>query len=183
MLSQTFCILKINFVDSFQLNQTLKTHLITMENLDSSQGMAAAIGAFFALIMVPLIIVSVILIIAHWKIYEKAGKPGWASLIPIYNIIVLLEIIGKPIWWIFLIIFPCTSFIFAIWATNLLSKSFGQSEGFTVGLILLSFIFYPILAFGNYQYLGPAGAPGGIRPIDPAAGYKDPFGNPPPPQA
>jgi len=152
-----------------------------MDQYNSSPGGIFAIFAILGVFLIPLIIVTVIVIISHWKIYEKAGKPGWASLIPFYNIIVLLEIIGKPVWRIFLIIFPCTSFIFAIWATNLLSKSFGQSEGFTVGLLLLSFIFYPILAFGNYQYLGPAGAPGGLKPIDPSAGYKDPFGNTPPP--
>ena len=152
-----------------------------MEPYNSSPGAAAALVAAIMAFIIPIIIVNIIVLVGYWKIYEKAGKPGWASLIPIYNVIVLLEIIGKPIWWIFLILFPCTTFIFAIWATNLLSKSFGQTEGFTVGLILLPFIFYPMLGFGNYKYLGPAGMPGGIQPIDPSAGYRDPFGNPPPP--
>jgi len=161
-----------------------------MENYDStSPGGIAALFAIFAALMVPIIIVSIVMIIAHWKIYEKAGKPGWAAIIPIYNVIVLLEIVGKPIWWIFLFIIPCVNFVFLIWTVNLLSKSFGQSEGFTVGLLLLGIVFYPILGFGNYQYLGPAGAPGGIRPFDPSLNYKDPFvnnnppdNNPPPPQ-
>ena len=152
-----------------------------MENYHASSGGIYAIFAIIGAMIIPILIVSVIVIIGHWKIYEKAGKPGWASLIPFYNIIVLLEIIGKPVWWLLLIIFPCTSLIFAIWATNLLSKSFGQSEGFTVGLILLPMIFYPMLGFGNYQYLGPAGAEGGFRPIDPSMNYKDPFNPPPPP--
>jgi hypothetical protein len=149
-----------------------------MENYDSAYSAGAAIGAILAFMLIPGLIILTISLIAHWKIYTKAGKPGWASIIPIYNVIVLLEIIGKPIWWVFLILFPCTTLIFVIWATNLLSKSFGQSEGFTVGLILLPFIFYPVLAFGNYQYLGPsAKEAGGMRPIDPSIGYKDP--NPP----
>lgn len=97
------------------------------------------------------------LIAAQWKIYEKAGKPGWAVIIPIYNIIILLEIIGKPIWWLFLMLIPGVNIIFSVWATNLLSKSFGKDEAFTVGLILLSIIFYPILGFGSAQYQGPAG--------------------------
>ena len=155
-----------------------------MENYDASPGATAAVAAFFGALLVPILIITVIVIISHWKVFEKAGKPGWASLIPIYNIIVLLEIVGKPVWWVFLILFPCTSFIFVIWVTNLLSKSFGQSEGFTVGLLLLSVIFYPILAFGNYQYLGPsAKEAGGLRPIDPSIGYKDPFNPPTPPPA
>lgn len=104
-----------------------------------------------------LAVVFVVYLAAMWRIYEKAGKPGWASLIPIYNIIVLLEIVGKPWWWLLLMLIPVANIVFAIWMTNLLSKSFGKSEGFTVGLILLGLIFYPILGFGNAEYKGPAG--------------------------
>lgn len=108
-------------------------------------------------------VVAIICIAAFWRIFEKAGKPGWASLIPIYNIIILLEIIGKPWWWLLMIIFvPLANIIFAIWMTNLLAKSFGKSEGFTVGLIFLGFIFYPILAFGDAKYNGPAGMTAGM---------------------
>jgi hypothetical protein len=109
-----------------------------MENYDASS--ASGVAAVFALLgifLIPFIIISVVMIIAHWKIYEKAGKPGWAAIVPIYNIIVLLEIVGKPVWWILLFLIPCVNIVFAIWTVNLLSKSFGQSEGFTVGLLLL----------------------------------------------
>ncbi len=148
-----------------------------MENYDSSSG-AAALVAIISAMIIPIIIVSVIVIIGKWKIFEKAGKPGWAAIIPIYNWIVLLEIVGKPIWWIFLFLIPCVNIVFIVWTINLLSKSFGQSEGFTVGLLLLGVVFYPILGFGNYQYLGPAAAEaGGLKPSDPSQGYKDP--NPP----
>ncbi len=102
-------------------------------------------------------IVTILIIVALWKIFEKAGKPGWASIIPIYNVIVLLEIVGKPWWWILLMLIPIVNLIFAIWTTNLLSKSFGKNEGFTIGLILLPFIFYPILGFSDAKYQGPAG--------------------------
>ncbi len=97
------------------------------------------------------------LIIAQWKVYEKAGKPGWACLIPIYNIIVLLEIVGKPTWWIILCFIPIANIVVLIMMTNLLSKSFGKGTGFTLGLLFLSFIFYPILGFGEATYSGPAG--------------------------
>ena len=154
-----------------------------MNNFDStSAGEAAGIFAIFSALLIPFLIIAAIMIIAHWKIYEKAGKPGWAAIIPIYNAIVLLEIVGKPVWWIILFFIPCVNIVFLIWVTNLLSKSFGQSEGFTVGLLLLGVVFYPILGFGNYQYLGPsAKEAGGLRPIDPSLGYKDPFNTPPPP--
>ena len=151
-----------------------------MENYDSSS--AAFAAGIFGVMLIPILIIWVIMVISHWKIFEKAGKPGWVAIIPIYNIIILLEIIGKPVWWIIMFLIPCVNIIFAVWAVNLLSKSFGQSEGFTVGLLLLGFIFYPMLAFGNYQYLGPsAKEAGGLKTFDPSANYKDPFNTPPPP--
>ena len=103
------------------------------------------------------IAVIALLIASMWAVFAKAGKPGWAALIPIYNLIILLEIVGKPWWWLFLMVIPLVNVVFAIWVYNLLSKSFGKSEGFTVGLLLLSFIFFPILGFGDAQYQGPAG--------------------------
>ena len=99
----------------------------------------------------------VVMIAAGWKVFEKAGQPGWASIIPIYNIIVMLKIIGKPWWWIFMFCIPLVNIIFLVWATNMLSKSFGKTEGFTAGLIFLGFIFYPILGFGDARYMGPYG--------------------------
>ncbi|UOE50166.1 DUF5684 domain-containing protein [Mucilaginibacter sp. SMC90] len=141
---------------------------------DMSAGMAGAIfGAFF----IPCLIIWVIVVIGSWKVYTKAGKPGWASIIPIYNIIVLLEIIGKPIWWIIMLLIPCANIIFGIWMINLLSKSFGKSEGFTIGLIILPFIFYPVLGFGSATYLGPSAKEAqGAKPFNPND-YRDPFNN------
>ncbi len=100
----------------------------------------------------------VLMIIAQWRIYEKAGQPGWAVLIPFYNFYVLLKIVGKPGWWLLWLFVPIANFIVPIWVTNLLSKSFGKDVGFTLGLLFLGFIFYPILGFGNAEYRGPAGA-------------------------
>ena len=103
--------------------------------------------------------VAIFLIAAQWKIFQKAEQPGWACIIPIYNTIVLLRIVGKPWWWLLLMLIPLVNIIFAIWMVNLLSKSFGKDEGFTIGLLLLGFIFYPILGFGRATYLGPYGDP------------------------
>ena len=110
-----------------------------------------------ALIILIYIAIILLIIISQWKIFTKANKPGWASLIPIYNGLVLLQIIGKPWWWLLLFFIPFVNLIFAIWMTNLLAKSFGKDEGFTIGLILLPIIFYPILGLGSAKYLGPAG--------------------------
>lgn len=105
-------------------------------------------------------VVLLVMFAAGWRIFQKCGKPGWAVIIPFYNVIVLLQIVGKPWWWLLLMIFvPLGNFIWGIWTLNLLSKSFGKQEGFTVGLIFLPIIFYPILGFGNAEYLGPVRGP------------------------
>jgi len=101
----------------------------------------------------------VFILAAQWKIYTKAGQPGWACIIPIYNLYVMLKIVGKPWWWLLLMLIPIVNIIFLVWTYNMLSKSFGKTEGFTVGLVLLGIIFIPILGFGDSKYLGPYGDP------------------------
>ena len=116
--------------------------------------------AIIAIIYLALV---VFLIASMWTIFTKAGEPGWASIVPIYNIVVLLKIVGKPTWWIILFLIPGVNLIFAIWTANMLSKSFGKTEGFTVGLILLGIVFYPMLAFGDAKYIGPFGNPAAFQ--------------------
>ena len=108
-------------------------------------------------IIVIYLAVVVFMIASMWTIYSKAGKPGWAAIVPIYNLIILLEIVGKPWWWIFLMLIPIVNFIMLIIVYHNLSLSFGKSGGFTVGLILLGFVFLPILAFGDAKYIGNGG--------------------------
>jgi hypothetical protein len=116
-------------------------------------GAGAAAGMAAGLIII-YVIIGLLMIISMWKIYTKAGKPGWAVIIPIYNAIVLLEIVGKPLWWIILMLIPLVNIIISIIVTVELAKKFGQGVGFAIGLILLSIIFYPILAFGSAKYQG-----------------------------
>jgi hypothetical protein len=94
-------------------------------------------------------------------VFSKAGKPGWAAIIPIYNVIVMLEIAGKPIWWIVLFLIPVVSIIMSIIVAIGIANNFGKGAGFGLGLAFLAPIFYPILAFGSAQYAG-AVAPGGL---------------------
>lgn len=115
------------------------------------KGIFAAMGAFFVVYCIILLII----IISTWKIFEKAGKPGWAAIIPIYNIIVLLEIVGKPVWWIILMLIPFVNLFIAIYVSHLLSKSFGKDVVMTILLIILPFVGYPMLAFGDAAYGGP----------------------------
>lgn len=123
---------------------------------------AGIITAVILLLLFALGIV-VFMIAAMWKIYKKAGYEGWECIIPIYNHLVLLKIVGKPWWWLLLMFIPIVNFVFLIWMYNMLSKSFGKDEGFTVGLLLLGFIFIPILGFGNAIYQGPYGDPVAYR--------------------
>ncbi len=102
--------------------------------------------------------VFVIIIASFWKVFTKAGQPGWASLIPIYNMYVLCKIAGRPGWWIVLLFIPIVSIIVLAVLSIDLAKSFGQGALFGIGLWLLGIIFYPILAFGSAEYQGPAAA-------------------------
>lgn len=119
----------------------------------AAAGAMAAIAGIWSLVW---LVIAVILIIAMWKIFTKAGKPGWAAIIPIYNVIVLLEIVGRPLWWLVLLLVPFVNIVVGIIITNDLSKSFGKGVGFTIGLLVLSFIFYPMLGFGSATYMGPS---------------------------
>jgi len=99
-------------------------------------------------------VLMIFMIASVWKVFSKAGEPGWASIVPIYNVIVLLKISGKPLWWIILFIIPVANLIVAILAGLGLAKNFGKSDGFGIGLALLPFIFYPILGFGSATFVG-----------------------------
>jgi len=102
----------------------------------------------------------VLMIAAMWKIFTKAGQPGWASLIPIYNLYVLCKIAGRPGWWLLLMLIPFVNFIIIIILCIDLAKSFGKGVGFGLGLAFLGFIFCPILGFGSAQYQGPSAGGG-----------------------
>jgi uncharacterized membrane protein YoaK (UPF0700 family) len=117
-------------------------------------GLGIAFTILFGLFALAVI---VFMIAAMWKIYVKAGQEGWAAIIPIYNTYILLKIVGKPWWWLLLMLIPLVNLILIIWAYNMLSKSFGKDEGFTVGLLLLGIVFFPILGYGDAKYLGPYG--------------------------
>ncbi len=103
--------------------------------------------------------IAVIQIAAMWMTFEKAGKPGWASIIPIYNGIVMLQIAGRPVWWFFLYLIPLVNIIIGFIVMIDFAESFGKGVGFALGLIFLPIIFFPILAWGDAQYQGPRTAP------------------------
>lgn len=120
-------------------------------------------------ILSSLIFLAVVLfyIYVGWRIFEKADQPGWASIIPIYNMVVICRIVGRPAWWVILAFIPVVNLVWFIIPIDL-AKSFGKGAGFGIGLLLLGFIFAPILALGDASYEGPSAA-GGSAPTEAAA--------------
>lgn len=92
------------------------------------------------------------MIVSVWKVFVKAGKSGWASLIPFYNAYVLLKMAGKPGWWLLLLLILLVNIVFGFLTMLALSERFGKGVGYALGLIFLPIVFYPILAFGESTY-------------------------------
>ena len=107
-------------------------------------------GILFPLVMFAIMI---LVISGFWRTFTKAGKPGWATLIPIYNMVVMLQIAGRPIWWLLLMFIPVVNFFVMLVVAIDIAKNFGKGAGFGIGLAFLSPIFYPILGFGNAEYM------------------------------
>jgi len=121
---------------------------------DASNPFAALFGGMAMLFWLAVVVV---VIIGGWKVFEKAGQPGWAILIPIYNIYVMLKIAGRPGWWLLLYLIPVVNFVIAIIVAIDIAKAFGQSAAFGFFLLfLLGGIGYLILGFGSYRYQGTA---------------------------
>ena len=123
-----------------------------MNNTSNSASVGAGIFGLFALAI--WLTVIVLVIAGWWKMFTKAGKPGWASIIPIYNTIVLIDIAGKPLWWIILCFIPFVNIVILIMVLAGVSRNFGRGVGTTLGLIFLPLIFYPMLGFGSASYVG-----------------------------
>jgi len=104
------------------------------------------------------------MVAALWKVFVKARQPGWAAIIPFYNQYVILQMVGKPGWWLLLFFIPVVNLIVAIIVNLALAESFGKSAGFGIGLTFLSIVFIPILGFGPAQYRGPVSVPAATPP-------------------
>lgn len=143
----------------------------TTTTTTSPEASAGALTLLFGTFLIPLIIaviVTVIVLIAEWKIYKKAGKPGWAVIVPIYNIYILQEIVGRPAWWTALYFLPIANMVVAIINAIDLAKSFGKDTGYAILLILLPFVGYPMLGFGSAEYTGPSASGGDLFGSTPA---------------
>ena len=108
----------------------------------------SGIGGWITVLLV------VVTFASMWKVFAKAGQPGWASLIPIYNTIVMLKIAGKQAWWFVLLLVPVVNIVVLCIVMNAIAKSFGGGTGYTLGLLFLGWIFFALLGFGDAEYQG-----------------------------
>jgi len=129
---------------------------VTYTEFTTSNTEGSAISAVWLFVGLGLI---VFMLAALWRVFTKAKQPGWAALVPIYNTYVELEIVGRPWWWLLLMLIPFVNVVVSIIVMNDLSKSFGKGVGFTLLLIFLPIIAYPMLAWGDAAYKGPSVAP------------------------
>jgi hypothetical protein len=132
------------------------TQILALLLQDSGGGTGGALfGSLFTLIMLAVVVV---VIIGLWKVFTKAGQPGWACIIPIYNIYILLQIAGRPAWWLLLYLIPLVNIVISIIVAIDIAKAFGQSAAWgVIMLVVLCGIGYLMLGFGNYRYIGPGG--------------------------
>jgi uncharacterized protein DUF5684 len=140
-------------------------------------------GGSATVLIVFWVVYAIFVFASLWRVFTKAGQPGWAAIVPIYNFIVLLKIVGRPLWWILLFLVPIVNIIVLFVIYIDLAKSFGKSAGFGVGLALLGFIFLPILAWGSATYRGPAAGAPAPSALPPMAPPMTPTSSPPPPPA
>ena len=132
---------------------TLAFLLMQSDSGNNAAGNAAAAGIMGAMGLVWLALL-VLMIAALWRIFVKAGEPGWAAIIPVYNLVVMLKIVGRPVWWIVLFLIPFVNLVMGFIVAFDLAKVFGKGAGFALGMIFLFPIFYPILGFGSAKYQG-----------------------------
>lgn len=99
-------------------------------------------------------VIGLLELIGIWKVFTKAGHPGWACIIPIYNYYTFCKVAGRPGWWVILAFIPLVNIIVGIIVLIDVAKAFGKGTGFGLGLIILGFLFFPILGFGSSRYQG-----------------------------
>lgn len=123
-----------------------------MEILAQDSGGGGGAGGAFILIVY--LVVAVAAIAGLWKMFEKAGEPGWAAIVPFYNAWVLVKISGKEVWWFFLMFVPCVNIVAIIIIDIAVAERFGKSAGYGIGMFFLPVVFYPMLGFGDAEYQG-----------------------------
>ncbi|HEY7659800.1 MAG TPA: DUF5684 domain-containing protein [Actinomycetota bacterium] len=145
---------------------------------------SGGVGAVWIVVWIAL---AVFLIASIWVVYTKAGQPGWAAIVPFYNLWILVKVSGKEQWWFILFLIPIANIVALFVIDIAVSERFGKGAGFGVGLALLPIVFYPILAWGKATYQGlatpaPGAGPASSPPPPPPISLGGPAPPPPPPE-
>ena len=107
----------------------------------------------YAIVMIAVVFLTVA---SMWRLFAKAGEAGWKSIVPIYGAVVLLRLVGRPWWWLLMLLVPVVNLIFSVMLCFDLAKAFGKGTGAGFGILLLGPIFVMWLAFGDARYVrGP----------------------------
>lgn len=154
-------------MESYDINESFDTIMNGAGQVPD--GVWQALGVFFIVLMLIVLVIAVILIAAQWKMFKKGNQPGWAALIPFYNQYIQCKMIGVNPWWIVIVLVggalsaipvigsllsAAVSIYFTILVGVSTARAFGKEDSFAVGLILLPVVFYPILGFGKAEYKG-----------------------------
>jgi hypothetical protein len=129
---------------------------------ENGEVVVSAAGGFFMVVLLLMLAVGLASIAGMWKTFAKAGKPGWGVIIPIYNVILMLEIAGRPVWWLLLLIIPGVNLVIALLVALDIARNYGKGTGFGLGLFLFAPIFYLILGFGDAKYQPVQAAPAAV---------------------
>ena len=142
----------MTFIDFSMLLAQGEQAVHVESNANSEAAAVAVIGGFIFICFLFSLVLSIIALVGLWKMFTKAGKPGWAAIIPVYNVIVMIEMADRPLWWIILFFIPVANLVVSIVVMFDISRKFGRGIGTALGLVFLNFIFFPILGFGSAQY-------------------------------
>ena len=116
------------------------------------------VGLDIVVVVVVLVALPVMqLVVPTWRIYVKAGEPGWASIVPLFSQYTLCSVVGRPVWWLIFLLIPYVNFVFWLIVAMDLARVFSRSKAFGIGLWLLPFVFLPILGYGSAEYTAPSG--------------------------
>lgn len=141
-----------------EITTNMVTTTMTPEETATLLGLAVGTVVYFFVSLA----ITIVYLIALWRIFAKAGEAGWKALIPIYNYYIILKIVGRPGWWLVLLLLPIVNIIVLLLVAVDLAKSFGKSDVFgVVAVWLFTIIGYMILGFGKAKYVGPAAAKSG----------------------
>lgn len=143
---------------------TLYSTSSSAETLDPA--MFAVLMSFVMIMVFFCLVVSAISIVSTWKLFTKANKPGWAAIVPIYNTIVMLEIVGRPMWWLIMFFISPVNIVFGVMLYIDLAKSYGKDAGWGVLTVFFPIVMLPIMAFNKtIQYVGPVGPESHTPPV------------------